>query len=225
MGEPTRGSKHAGLLPEPALPFCSPASGRETPRFFPLRTLREASFPSALHPLPPTWRHSEPWFSWKSAMRPPKRRPAEARRRLRGLPNRALRCARRGFSPCCPRRGLPVARWFSASLALAKLVGPVLSIPLLTLFATLPRATAARARRPGDGRSLPLRDSRPKRHGSDNLGSGPAAGGKLRLPCRMRGSHVNDPTAPAGKRRPLRARDRVRARGRVRAWGRIRAAP
>ena len=210
---PTRGSKHAGLLPGACLALllsgiwtgdaallslANPPGG--------ILSIRLASLAAYLAAFGAV-------VLLEKRHAPAEAAPGRSAAQIAWLPNRALRCARRGFSPCCPRRGLAGSALVFASLALAKLVGPVLSIPLLTLFATLPARHCGARRRPGDGRSLPLRDSRPKRHGSDNMGSGPAAGGKLRLPCRMRGSHVNDPTAPAGKDAPSASRDRVPCTG------------
>ena len=108
MGEPTRGSKHAGLLPGACLALLLSGIWTGDAALLSLAnppggvlSIRLASLGAYL-------------AAFGAVVLLEKRHaPAEARRRLRGLPNRALRCARRGFSPCCPRRGLPVARWFS----------------------------------------------------------------------------------------------------------------
>ena len=145
MGEPTRGSKHAGLLPGACLALllsgiwtgdaallslANPPGG--------ILSIRLASLAAYL-------------AAFGAVVLLEKRHaPAEA------APGRSAAqiawLAKPGAALCATGLfALLSAPWLAgsalvfASLALAKLVGPVLSIPLLTLFATLPRATAARA--------------------------------------------------------------------------------
>lgn len=145
MGEPTRGSKHAGLLPGACLALLLSGIWAGDAALLSLAnppggvlSIRLASLGAYL-------------AAFGAVVLLEKRHaPAEA------TPGRSAaqiaRLAKPGAALCATGLfALLSAPWFAggalvfAPLALAKLVGPVLSIPLLTLFATLPRATATRA--------------------------------------------------------------------------------